>query len=208
MKVNQFWGCGSVCVMLALCALFGSAAPLHADVIQKHVSVENYYPAGTAVDISLDTFGHTDFTIGDVSGDILWEITEKAWWDTTNDQTIISYTIYNDAFAQNVTSVHIPVPAGVVADSVSAPAGWAGYQMGSEIIWETAGTGIAMFESLDTMIVRYPGLQPIVFLPNAKVDLSDDTLLEHVDWVASSVPEPMTICLLALGGLALRRRRR
>ena len=183
-------------------------APLYAEVVQVHVSVENYYAAGTAVDISLDNFGNTNFTVGDVSGDILWEVTEKAWWDTTNDQTIISYTIFNDALALNITSAHFPVPAGILADGVSAPTDWTGMQVGNEIIWQTVGPGIPMFESLDTMIVHYPGLHSIVYLPNAKMDLSDGTLLEHADWVVSSVPEPMTICLLALGGLALLRRRR
>ena len=189
-----------------MCALLGAAAPLYAGVTQVHVSQEDYYAAGTAVDISLDVFGTTDFTVGDVSGGILWEVTEKVWWDDTADQTIVSYTTFNDSFPLNITSIHIPVAPGILADSVTAPAGWTGGQVGTEIVWQTQGVGSPMFESLDTMIVRYPGLLPIVFLPNAVVDFSDGSLLQSPNWVVSSVPEPASLVLLALGVLMLRRR--
>ena len=182
-------------------------APVYA-LTQVHVSQENYYAAGTAAEISLDVFGTTDFTVGTLDPPILWEVTEKVWWDQAANQTIISYTTFNDAFPLNITSIHVPVGPGILAASVTAPSGWTGGQVGNEIIWQTTGPGIPMFESLDTMIVRYPGLLPIVFLPNTVVDFSDGSLQVSPNWVVSSVPEPATLCLLALGGLVLMRRRR
>jgi hypothetical protein len=199
---------GLVCVMVVLGALLNSPAPLHAALTQVHVSLEDYYAGGTAVDVTLDNFGNNDFTVGNTSGTILWQVTEKVWWDDTANQTIVSYTTYNDAFASNITSVHIPVPSGIAAASVIAPTGWTGGQAGNEISWQTPGPGIPMFQSLDTMIVQYPGLLNVVFQPVAKVDLADGSLLANSTWVVSTVPEPVTLALLALGGLATLRRRR
>ncbi len=193
-------------LMLSLVAVLAIGAPALA-AMQVHVSSDNYYANGTNVDIVYDIFGATDFTVGQIAGEILWEITEKAWWDTSTNQTIISYTMYNDAFAQNITSLHVPVPAGIVAASVLAPPGWTGAQVGNEIIWQTAGVGIPMFESLDTMIVRYNGLYPIVFMPNVVVDFADQTAMSSPNWVVTTVPEPVTVLLLALGGWAITRRR-
>ncbi len=189
-------------------ALLSWAVSLNAAPALVHVSQENYFPGGTAVTVSQDNFGATDFTVGNASGTSLWEVTEKVWWDSAVNQTTISYTAFNDAFANNITSVHFPVPAGTLASSVTAPTGWTGSQVGNEIVWQTAGAGIPMFQSLDTMIVTYAGLQPIRFLPGAQVDFSDGSMLENANWVVSTVPEPGALSLLALGGLlALRRRR-
>lgn len=199
MKASRF-------LCYVLCALLCSAAPLYAELVQVHVSLENYYADGASVDVSLDNFGNTDFTIGNLSGPILWEVLEKAWWDTTTEQTIISYTVFNDAYPSNITG--FAVPANTPATSVSAPVGWTGAQVLGQIAWVTVGTGIPMFESLDTMIVRYPGLLPISFHPSAAALLADGTVLSNENWVVSSVPEPMTLALLGLGALALIRRRK
>ncbi len=189
-------------------ALLSWALSLNAAPTLVHVSQENYFPNGTAVTVSQDNFGSTDFTVGNASGTSLWEVTEKVWWDNAANQTTISYTTFNDAFSLNITSVHFPVPAGTLASSVTAPTGWTGAQMGNEIVWQTTGPGVPMFQSLDTMIVTYTGLLPIRFLPGAQVDFSDGSLLQNANWVVSSVPEPAALSLLALGGLlALCRRR-
>lgn len=203
---NMGWRAGFVWA-LAIAALFAAGTPALA-AMQVHVSTDNYYANGTQVDVSYDISGATDFSVGQIAGQILWEVTEKAWWDESANQTIISYTVYNDSYpTNNITSLHVPVPAGIVATSISAPAGWTGNQVGNTIVWQTAGSGIPQFESLDTMIVKYAGLHPIVFLPNVAVDFADQTLLTNPNWVVTSVPEPATLVLLALGGLAVTRRR-
>jgi len=193
-----------VIVSLLGVLVFGSSAWA---AMQVHVSNDNYYANGTLVTISYDKWGATDFIVGQIAGEILWEITEKAWWDESANQTIISYTLFNDAFAQNITSMHIPVPAGILAVNITAPTGWTGAQVGNEIIWQTAGPGVPLYESLDTMIVTYAGLHPIIFMPFAVVDFADGSALTSVNWVVTTVPEPATLILLALGGWAVTRRR-
>jgi len=195
-----------MCIGVLLAVLAVGTPALAA--MQVHVSTDNYYANGTAVAVSYDIFGATDFIIGDVSGEILWEVMEKAWWDESANQTIISYTVFNDSYPINITSLHVPVPAGILAASISAPVGWTGAQVGNSIVWQTPGPGIPQFESLDTMIVKYTGLYPITFLPGVVVDFADQTVLTNPNWVVTTVPDPATLVLLALGGLTFARRRR
>jgi hypothetical protein len=195
----------SICT-LSLLAVLAAGGPVVA-AMQVHVSTDNYYANGTSVSVSYDIFGATDFSVGETRGEILWEVTEKAWWDEPANQTIISYTVFNDSFATDITSLHVPVPAGIAALSVSAPVGWTGAQVGNEIVWQTPGPGIPLFQSLDTMIVKYAGLHAIGFLPNVMVDFADQTAMTNINWVVTSVPEPATFALLTLGVLVVKRRR-
>lgn len=191
---------------LSLLAVLAVGGPALA-AMQVHVSTDNYYANGTYVSVSYDIFGATNFSVGETKGEILWEVMEKAWWDVSANQTIISYTVFNDSFATDITSLHVPVPAGITALSVSAPVGWTGAQVGNELVWQTFGPGIPLFQSLDTMIVKYAGLYSIGFLPSAVVDFADRTVMTNVNWVVTSVPEPATCALLAIGALAMKRRR-
>ena len=195
-------GKGFVVIGVAVLLLGASAV---SGLTKMHESTEIYFQAGTQVTVPL---GGDDFVVGDISGEAWWEVIEKGWWDVENNTTIISYTVGNDSFDDPIMSFHVPA----VLDPVSlvAPAGWDVSVVLGEIVWSTddPAAGIPITQTLDTMIVTYPGQLVIGWAPGVAIDFADDTVLRHDDWVVS-VPEPATLSLLALCGVVtlLRRRR-
>ena len=196
---------GKVFVAIGVAALLVGATAA-SGLTKVHESTEVYYEAGTQVVVAQ---GGEDFVVGDFSGDALWEVIEKGWWDADNNTTIISYTVGNDSFVDPITSFHVPAPVDPILP-VNSPAGWTSSVIGGEIIWATddPAFGIEITQTLDTMIVTYPGQLVIDWAPGAVVDFADGTVLRHPDW-SVSVPEPAIFSLLGLSGtVALLRRRR
>ena len=190
-------------VAAAAFLLVSNTAALAAHVL-IHVSLEDYFPGGgTIVDCS---FGCSDFTVGDVSGSPLWQIDEKAWHDIGGslainpfggDTTVITYTVFNDAFASNITSFHVPAPFEPL--DILEPAGWTGVWMNGFIWWETDGIGIFETQSLNNFTAIYDDHLPIVFMGFTAVDLADDSVLTSEFWVVSTVPVPGAMLLGAIG---------
>ena len=128
-------------------------------------------------------------------------MTEKAWYDSVEDETYISYTVFNDAYSgQGITSFHVPTP--VVPTWHESPTGWsASYDaVDNQVEWSTNGGGIPLGQSLDTMIVHYSGEYPIVFDRGVEIDLDGGVAVTMDDWVVSTViPAPAAVVLGAIG---------
>ena len=194
----------AVCV---LAAVFWAGSAFAQTMI--HESTERYYANGTQV-ITTPGMGGDNFIVGDIEGSPVWEVIEKGWWDEENDWTILSYTVGNDSFSDPITSLHVPKP--IVPLHATAPVGWNVDILADEIVWSTddESLGIPLFQTLDTMIVVYPGMLDIVYEPGVKVDFADQTILSNCNWVVSTVtPEPcsMLSVLAGLGLVGFKRRR-
>jgi hypothetical protein len=201
--------------LAAAAILTFSSAPALASFILVHTSTEEYYDSGGTLINGCDGEGCPGggtTSYGDISGTVRWEVKERVWYDVTIQQTKISYTVFNDAYAgQLITSFHVPTGGATVLD-VTAPTDWTYTHSGDMVWWEAddptpSGAGIAELHSLDTMIITYDGVLPIIFGGPVLVDLDGDPPFTMSDWVVSTVPEPASAAALLLTTAFLLRRR-
>ncbi len=188
--------------MVALVILIAPVGGVADTLIPTHESIENFFSTGgTQVTCAI---GCTSFNVGNTSGDILWEVVEKVFLDSTTQQTIFTYTVTNDNVSSPITSFAV-FANGVSAPSSTAPSNWSFFQLSGFWIWftNTSGAGISSGPpptSLDSMSVTLPGAVPVTFSPTAIDTGSEHTILTGANWVASSpVPEPGTLALLGTG---------
>jgi hypothetical protein len=182
--------------------LLFSAAPALADIL-VHNSQEDYYDSGgTLINNLLPGGGQR--TVGDTSGDVLWEVGEKGFYDSVTNVTRITYTVFNDTFEDDITSFHVPFLVTPLSITQGPDADWSGNVAGGYINWQTSGTGIAPGESKDTFQLFYEGNVAIGFCPGVYTDLgSDHIAVRGENWeVSCAVPTPGA-ALLGLMGLGL-----
>jgi hypothetical protein len=194
-----------VTLAVVLCATTGAWASL----TMIHDANEIYYANGTLV-VESPALGGSTFTVGEISGDPIWEVIEKAWWDVDRNVTIISYTVGNDSFSDPITSLHVAKQGTLV--SLSAPTGWTAVESADQIVWSTAdaANGVPLFGTLDTMVATFAGLYDITYLPGAMADFADGTILSNPNWVVSTIvpaPGAFVLGVMGLGLLRWARRR-
>ena len=131
-----------------------------------------------------------------------------AWWD----DRIGDGNAFQDELIEPATERLLDIRPGATVLDVTAPDGWSYTHMGDMVWWEAddptpSGAGIAELHSLDTMIITYDGVLPIIFTGPVLVDLDGNPPFTMSDWVVSSVPEPASATVLLLTTAFLARRR-
>jgi hypothetical protein len=191
-------------IAFALVGILIAAVPnAMAALILTHSSTENYYDSGgTRV---LDDLNSTVTNVGDVSGSVIWEIKEKAVYDTELNTTSVTYTVFNDTVPVGITSFFTATAAAPAL--ITTPAGWTGTFnpfgfLGSGIYWFLpVGAGIPSGSSLNTFTLTYAGRVIITLAPNTAFDVGNGaTTYQSRDWVVTSVvPAPGAALLIGLG---------
>src|SRR5207244_6117005 len=122
-------------------ALFAAVDVVSADVILIHQFSENYFNTGGTSIVDLSNPANA-WTVGNVSGTVKWEVTEKVFWDTTAQTTEFTYTIWNDTYTAPITSFSLMNPYGFQAMSATAPSGWTFSAADGNWTWATTGNGL------------------------------------------------------------------
>lgn len=199
--------------------LVGSNGAAVADVdTQIHGSQEIYYSTG-GTEVNCEAGTCIDFEVGDITGTVLWQVTEKGWILKDTGQTLITYTVHNDTYNDPITSFHVPV--WFEPKQVDTPADWGWeYVEGATqdyIVWTAGpnklGGGIVKQESKDSFRIYYDDpVKGISFAPGVMIDVDHGTPFTSPtgDWVVSTiVPVPAAVVLGAMGlGLVAWMRRR
>lgn len=194
-----------VLTMLAMALL---AAPTWAELI--HNSLEDYYVGGTVIrnvtgnDPSNATVAAI---VGDPVGNPLWQVWEKAFWDTINgvDVTTVTYTVFNDTLDRAITSFHVPIlaPGALMGVSAGPFDLWPGAYdpVAQEVVWTATSSqyGILIHQSTNSFSIQYEGHLGITFSPIAKIDFDGDVMWDP-NWVISTaVPAPGAALLVGMG---------
>src|SRR5687767_11574223 len=117
MRVKALFLCAMVVVLL------WTPGVVSADRVLIHAFSENYYNTGGTSIVNI-TDPSESWTVGNTSGQMTWEVTEKVFHDSAANTTEFSYTVFNDTLASPITSFSLMNPYGFEAVSHTAPAGW------------------------------------------------------------------------------------
>jgi hypothetical protein len=189
--------------MLAL--LVGAATSVHAAPIILHESTEFFFASGGTHVTNCLGLGcpAVSFTTGPISGDVLWDIQEKAQYDPAGDTTSFAYTVFNETLAAGITSFSLQGGFPVTA---TAPPGWSFVPEGGLWQWQATDPSAAVPEGLFLagFMATLPGAVSVGFGP-ASITLADGGELSSPTWVATTpVPEPPAWLMLGTAALAVR----
>ncbi|HEV8586864.1 MAG TPA: PEP-CTERM sorting domain-containing protein [Methylomirabilota bacterium] len=186
-----------VVVLAALAVVLAVAPVASADILTIHQFSENYYSSGGTSIVDLSNPSNS-WTVGNISGTVTWEVTEKVFWDTIAQTTEFTYTVFNDTLLAPITSFSLLNPYGYQVAAFTAPSGWTFSTADGRWTWSTTGTGIVPQSSTNTMDVWLQGLVPVGFVSDATI--SAGSTLTSSDWMVSApTPEPGTLFLLGTG---------
>jgi len=217
MKIHRWkislWACAAV-ALLAGSAGLALAVPVPIELI--HEGREDLFDTGgTRV---TGCFGsgcpQETFSFGNTSGDVLWEVVEKVFYDPNTNTTKFTWTLFNDGFEDPITSFHAftadfpvvdvgcpdPTVAGRCDTAAAQRSGswhlhpWG--QLGPKWVWAIHGDlaeegGIAITDSLGGFSLTLSGRVPVTFW-EACVDVGEQNTLrcsETDQWFTSGPEE-------------------
>jgi hypothetical protein len=164
-----------------------------------HQSLENFFDSGGTQVLYCVGLGCTadSFSFGDVSGTVLWEVTERVFKDCSAQTTTFAYTVYNDVLTPDIASFHV-ADHGFLG-TATAPPSWTFAEDATTWSWmafDSTGDGIpdntippfgSRFMSVE---LSFSTTNVTVTFDAAYIDLADGTLLDSPDWKASSPIDP------------------
>jgi hypothetical protein len=179
-------------LFVLLLATFGVAS---ADPILIHQFSENYYSGGGTQVVDLGNPSNW-WNVGNVTGTVTWEVTEKVFWDTVAQTTQFTYTVFNDTILAPITAFSVQNPFGFQALN-PGPAGWTFNAADGKWTWVATGAGIAATTSA-FLDVSVQGLVPVGFAGDTTI-VAGSTLTSPDWFVSSPAPEPGTLLLIGTG---------
>jgi hypothetical protein len=193
-----FFACGAV--VLSNQAGRSETIPIGSIV---HESTEFFFESGGTFVTDCLGLGCSDvaFQVGQVSGNVIWHIFEKALYDTSTSQTTFLYSVFNETAMSPITSFRL---ANFNLQGVgTSPTNWTFTQDSSAWMWHATapefGIAAPFFEDFS---VELPGIVPIGF-GTGSIGLADGETLESSSWLASTgVPEPSSVGLMIFGLIA------
>jgi hypothetical protein len=209
-------------VIVVVGASFTVVDPAFATFVQVHAARENYYSTGGTKISSCSGEGcvASAWSVGDVTGQVMWHAVTKIFKDTETGQTRFQYTVTNDLYTNAITGLH--VGNNTKLGTGTTPTGWTFSQ--NEMEWAsktgTASSGVAQLSSKIVLTVTLGELVPIVFTNSTGIDFvtgcTAPCYVGRGNWMIASGgplvphPEPATLLLvgtgLAAGGVWTRKR--
>jgi hypothetical protein len=181
-----------------------AAIPVPIDLI-THESTEYFYSAGGTFVADCFGAGCSDFafSFGAVSGELLWRIEEKAFYDPVSDTSTFLYAVFNETLPP-LTSFAV-ANVGLAGEPTS-PSGWTFQASASQFRWVAINPNAAIPGSqFLEFSLAFAGAVPVGFAP-VSTGLATGQELSSPLWLGSApIPEPSMLLVVAFTlGLGLR----